>query len=138
VLLDQPTDGAELQAEHRRSLLSVATRKLAAAKTLAAGGLGAEAIGQAHACMIAVLRALAADVAEPEELPSARLLYEKLVPQGTVTLEQAALVSRADGLARAYADSTHPVSGEIVAAVIEDGKRLLEHAGGAHPNEGWQ
>ncbi|MCK4412666.1 MAG: DEAD/DEAH box helicase [Candidatus Eisenbacteria sp.] len=129
VLLDRPAGRPDLQAERRRRL-AVAARKLEAARTLAAAGLGAEAIAQGHACMTAALQAMTADATETEDLPSARLLYERLVPQGLLSLEQAALVSRADGLARAYSEATQPVPPGTVEAVLEDARGLLEHAAG--------
>lgn len=128
VLLERPAGRPDAQAERRRQRLSVATRKLEAARTLATAGLGAEAIAQAHACMTAALQAMTSDAADTEDLPSARLLYERLVPQGLLSLEQAALVSRADGLARAYSEATQPVPAETVGAVLEDARGLLEHA----------
>ncbi len=137
VLLDRPAGRPDVQAERRRHRMAVATRKLEAAQTLATAGLGAEAIAQGHACMTATLRAMTPDAADTEDLPSARLLYERLVPQGLLGLEQAALVSRAEGLARAYSEATQPVPSETVGAVLEDARELLKHAaglGGARPS----
>ena len=104
----------------------MAKRKLAAAETLAATHLGAEAISQAHACMIAAVRSLAVNEAAEDSVPPARLLYEILVPRGSLDLQQAALISRADGLAKAYADITQPVSPNTVQAVLGDARGLLE------------
>ncbi len=121
--------GEAVSAE-RAERQAVAHRKLAAARTLAAASLGAEAIEQACACMTEALRALVlgddSPSAQTQGLPPARLLYEVLVPRGLLTLEQSALVSRAEGLSRAYAGAAQPVGAELVQTVLGDAERLLE------------
>jgi superfamily II DNA or RNA helicase len=102
----------------------VAERKLRAAEAMAGAGLPAESIAAARDAMLAAVRGVAAGSAE-YDLPVARLLFEVLVPSGRLTLERAALVAKADGLARAYGESPAPVPPAIALAVLEDARRLV-------------
>ena len=56
--------------------------------------------------------------------PLTRLLFEILVPAGRLTLEQAALAAKADGLGRAYADAPVAPARATALAVVEDARRL--------------
>jgi len=138
VLLERPAGHEPRAAAERDERVSVAARKLAAARTLAAAGLGAEAIEQAHASMVAAMRALATGLGDqrpPAEgthgtddaqaLGAARLLYEILVPQGVLSLERAALISRAEGLARAYGTAPQAADRSLVETVLADAESLL-------------
>ena len=128
VILDRTTTAGDQQGAQRRQWLTVARRKLAAAEALAASSLGAEAIAQAHACMIAAVRSLVTDQDAVADLPPARLVYEILVPRGALDLEKAALISRAEGLATAYADVAQSVEPSTARTVITDAQALFEDA----------
>jgi len=125
VLLDRPGGEQELQHQQAEALLLVARRKLRAARQLATAQMPAEALGQAHAAMVAALQARAVSCGAAPDLPSPRLLYEILVPRQLLGLEQAALVSRAEGLARAYSDSLVPVPPPLLEAVLADAAALV-------------
>ena len=84
--------------------LTLASRKLRAARRLAEDDLGAEALAPISGALIAMARARAGDEAAAQ-LPPARLLYEALVPAGHLSPEQAALILRAEALAGAYGSS---------------------------------
>ncbi len=138
VLLERPARHEPRAAAERDERVSVAARKLAAARTLAAAGLGAEAIEQAHASMVAVMHALATGLSDGQRasegahgtddaqaLGAARLLYEILVPQGVLSLERAAMISRAEGLARAYGTAPQAADRGLVETVLADAESLL-------------
>ncbi|MFN7950617.1 MAG: helicase-related protein [bacterium] len=108
----------------RAELLAIAHRRLHAAETLLASELPSEALAQAHAAMEAAVRALDPD-AGGDTPHAARLLYEHLVPRGLFDLERAALVSRADGLARAFAELPVAPPRELVMAVVADARRIV-------------
>ncbi len=129
VLLDRRVDGAAQAAERRRQMLSVSKRKLSAARSLRSGGMGPEALEQASSAMHQAIRSLAPANGEVVEMVPARLLYEVLVPQGKLTLEQAGLIQRAEALARAYGTSTAPVPEGLLSQVIRDAEGLLERIG---------
>jgi hypothetical protein len=124
VLLEPGTGGAPHGGLRRDEHLFVARRKLAAARALQAAGAGAEAMAQAHACMLAVARSLATTDREAA-LATPRLLYEILVPRGDLRLEQVALISRAGELAAAYTDTALPAPEAQVATVIADAEGML-------------
>ena len=109
---------------------TLAARKLQAARKLADAELPAEALTQASSAMTHMLRALAPDPDQIGDVPPSRLLYETLVPRGILTLEQAAMISRAEGLSRAYTDSTLPVPPNLLQIVMADAQRLLQHLSG--------
>ncbi|MFH1844083.1 MAG: DEAD/DEAH box helicase [bacterium] len=121
-------DANERNRERRREFLRVAERKITAAQALAAAQFGAEALVHAHAGMLSTLRALSVDLDIDKGIPPARLLFEILVPHGTLNLEQAALVTRAEGLATAYADITQPLPENLIDTVLTDSLELLETA----------
>ena len=125
----------------RSEHLIVARRKLEAARVLLAAGAGAEAMAQAHACMLAVLRSLAYSIEGEtgdhaagdavDETPAAaglpvpRLLYEILVPRGILSLDQAARIGRAEGLASSYADVAAAPPADLVTEVLSDAEAFL-------------
>jgi len=82
----------------------------------------AAACGAAHAAV--------AGIEIDDELPTARLLFEVLVPQEALSLEQAAIITRAQGLARSYAETTAPVPEEMVRRVLADAEELVAWAEG--------
>ncbi len=119
------TDANPRRAEH----LAVARRKFTAASALRAAGAGAEAMAQAHACMLAVARSLACDDGERDpaaDLPPARLIYEVLVPRGLLSLEQAALIGRAEGLAASYTNVAQAAPEDLVEVVLADACGFME------------
>ncbi len=146
VVLDRGArEGGATEAE-RAHHLALAKRKLAAAQMLAKGGLGGEALGQAMAGMGAALRAMAAGeavadteiagtavadseapgtVAAGDRLPPVRLLYEVLVPRGRLSLEDAAKVSRAEALARAYEGVGGTPPADTVLEILEDTRAMI-------------
>jgi superfamily II DNA or RNA helicase len=128
VILDTGPASDSQAAEQRRESLAVAERKLAAAQTLCAANLGAEAIAQAHASMLASMRTIAAGHGLAVGLSPARLLYEIMVPRGHLSLGAAMLISRAEGLAAAYAEIAQPAPAEIARSVVVDAAALLEDA----------
>ncbi len=131
VLLERGGDASDTRDVERAAQQSLAERKLAAATTLASAGMGAEALEQAFAAMSAAMRAKAIDAGTVEGvsgLPPVRLLYEVLVPKGLLTLEDAARASKAEGLARAYANATLPAPAQMVRDVLEDARRMLAEA----------
>jgi hypothetical protein len=75
--------------------------------------------------MVAAVGGLAAGATEPD-LPAARLLFEILVPAGRLTLERAALVAKADGLARAYGGASVPPPAATAQSVLEDARRIVD------------
>ncbi len=78
------------------------------------------------AAMTAALRTMGlSEDLDTAELPPPRLLYEILVPQGKLTLEQAAQISRAEGLAQAYSQSTVAVPSALLSMVLSDAESLL-------------
>ena len=127
VLLDRTADPAAHETERQRSLLAVARRKLTAAKSLDEAGLGAEAIENASIAMLQAARALAPTNGSPAADVPARLLWEVLVPQQQLTLEQAGLIQRAEALARAYGNSDTPAAPALVSQVLTDAHQLLDH-----------
>jgi hypothetical protein len=129
-VFEQPLESGIASNAHQVEQIAVATRKIEAARTLADSGLGTESIALSCQAMHATLRALAANGADPEELPPARLLYEKLVPAEKLTLEQAAIISRADSLSHAYANSVQAVDQGLVGQILNDATRLLDELGG--------
>jgi hypothetical protein len=110
------------------------TSRSACHRTLAAAGLGAEAMVQASTAMLAAAcgaaHAAVAGIEIDDELPTARLLFEVLVPQEALSLEQAAIITRAQGLARSYAETTAPVPEEMVRRVLADAEELVAWAEG--------
>ena len=108
----------------REALMGVAGRKLGAAETMAVSGLGGEAVELARAAMEAALKAKALETGK-EAATLSGLLYEVLLPEGLITMEQAGLASRAEGVARAYAESPAPPPAALVGAVLEDAKTLV-------------
>ena len=59
-------------------------------------------------------------------LSPARLLYEIMVPGGHLSLGAAMLISRAEGLAAAYAEIAQPAPAELARSVVVDAAALLE------------
>jgi hypothetical protein len=112
------------EAERRAQARSVAERKLRAAEAMIAAELPAEAIAAARDAMLAAIGGLAPGAVEPD-LPAARLLFEILVPAGRLTLESAALVAKADGLARAYGVAAVPPPAATAPSVLEDARRIV-------------
>ncbi len=113
----------DIEVEGRRGAAALARRKLRAAEAMVAAGLPAEAIVAARDAMVAAVGGLAAGT-EPD-LPAARLLFEVLVPAGRLTLETAALVAKADGLARAYGSAAVPPLATTAQSVLEDARRIV-------------
>jgi hypothetical protein len=114
----------DARAERRREAAALAQRKLRAAEALVGSDLAAEAIVAARDAMVAAVSGLAA--ATESDLPAARLLFEILVPAGRLTLESAALVAKADGLARAYGSAAVPPPAAVAQSVLDDARRILE------------
>lgn len=132
VIFDSALSSPQEGALQRRKHLGLARRKLRAAQTLASADLGAEAAAQAfHAMLSAAIGAAyaAQDGLEiDEDMPTARLLYEVLVSRGVLSLEQAGIISRAEGLARTYAESTDPIPVDTLHRILVDAKSLVRWA----------
>ena len=128
-IFEQPVEGDTESNALQAEQLAVAARKIEAAKTLADSGLGTESIALSSQAMHATLRALITDETGSDDLPPARLLYEKLVPAERLTLEQAAIISRADSLSKAYANSVQTADPGLVGQILNDAKRLLVELG---------
>jgi superfamily II DNA or RNA helicase len=116
-------DGSHGETDRRVQTVLVAQRKLRAAEAMVSAGLPAEAIVAARDAMVAAVSGQAA--ATDPDLPAARLLFEVLVPTGRLTLERAALVAKADGLARAYGASSVPPPAATAQSVLEDARRIV-------------
>jgi superfamily II DNA or RNA helicase len=113
------------EADGRRAeLAQVARRRMKAAESMAATDMGAEALSMAASAVEAALRAAAADDGNGA-LGATRLLHEVLLPGNLVTVEQAGMAAKVEGLARAYAESTVPPPTPLVAAVLDDARGLL-------------
>jgi hypothetical protein len=117
----------DAEGERRREAAALARRKLRAAEAMVAAELPAEAIVAARDAMMAAVSGLGAGT-EPD-LPAARLLFEILVPAGRLTLEQAALVAKADGLARAYGGAAVPPPTSAAQSVLADARRVVGDLG---------
>jgi hypothetical protein len=105
----------------------VARRRLLAARRLAEAGLGAEALEKAHSAMQARLRALLPEGGDvPEGAALSRAVYERLLPEGRVTLLQASALGRVGDLARAYADRDVETPPLLVSQAIEEAARFVE------------
>lgn len=109
----------------REALKAVTDRRLKAAENMAEAGLGAEAVEMAHSAMEAALKIKALPLGK-EAADLSGLLYEILLPAGLISMEQAGLASRAEGIARAYAESAVPPPGDLVGAVIEDTRAIVK------------
>ncbi|MBI5487030.1 MAG: DEAD/DEAH box helicase [Deltaproteobacteria bacterium] len=118
------TGELDTAAERRREAAALAQRKLKAAEAMIGAELPAEAIAAARDAMLAAVSGLAPGATEPD-LPAARLLFEVLVPAGHLTLENAALVAKADGLARAYGAAAVPPPVATAHSVLEDARRIV-------------
>ena len=124
-----PAPAAGAADPRREALMGVAGRKLRAAGSMAESGLGGEAAELARAAMEAALKAKALGTGK-EAATLSGLLYEVLLPEGLITMEQAGLASRAEGVARAYAESPAPPPDALVHAVLEDAKTLVHAMAG--------
>jgi HEPN domain-containing protein len=108
-------------------LVRVARRRLLAARRLAEAGLGAEAMEKAFAAMQARLRALLPEGGDvPEGAALSRAVYERLLPEGRVTLEQASALGRVGDLARAYADRDVETPPPLVSQALDDAARFVQ------------
>jgi hypothetical protein len=126
-VVSAPREAAAVEDRRKEELTRVARRRLAAARKLAEAGMGAEAIPLAHEAMLTRLRAaLPADADAPDPAGLLRAVYERLLPEGTVTLDQAGAVGRVGDLARAYADRDAEVPAPIVSRVLEEAAALVE------------
>jgi len=132
VIHDGAVTTSDTAREQRVPRFNLAQRKLKAASTLAVAGLGAEALAQASSAMLAAACSAACTAVKvieiDDEMPTARLLFEVLVTRDVLDLEQAAIIARADGLARAYAETTEPVPEETVSRVLTDAEGLVAWA----------
>jgi hypothetical protein len=116
--------GAAAETERRAHAALVAARRLRAAEAMVAADLSCEAVSTARDAMLAAVGGLTPEP-PPADLPPARLLFEVLVPSGHLTLELAALVAKADGLARAYGTAAVPPPMGIALSVIDDARRIV-------------
>jgi superfamily II DNA or RNA helicase len=107
----------------RREQLTLAARKLRAARRLADDELGGEALVPISGALIAMARARAEDDASAA-LPPVRLLYEVLVPAEHLSPEQAALILRAEALASAYGQSADAPPDALLQAVLREATEL--------------
>ena len=124
---------APAEADGRRAeLAQVARRRMKAAESMAASDMGAEALSMAASAVEAALRAAAADDGNGA-LGATRLLHEVLLPGNLVTVEQAGMAAKVEGLARAYAESTVPPPTPLVAAVLDDARGLLASLAASPP-----
>ncbi len=129
ILWDQVADSSSGEGVQRDRWLQIANRKLKAARMLAASELGAEALANASAGLLATACSAAGALEIDEQMAASQLLFEILVPQEILNLEQAAIISRAEGLAQSYANATQSVPESTMQMVLEDAEKFLEWAG---------
>ncbi len=111
--------------------LGAVMRALAVDAGLAAdAGLAVDAGLAADAAATNASADMDTDTDTLDGLPPVRLLYEVLVPRGLLTLEDAAKISRAEGLARAYAGLDPPAPAQVVDEVLADARRMVTKATG--------
>jgi hypothetical protein len=126
VLLDRSEDLGGAADPRSGELTEVARRRLMAATKLAEAGMGTEAVVQAHAAMLARVRALLPrdrDTDDPTALNAA--VYEVLLAEETITLDQAGALSRAGDLCRIFADREAPVPEALVTRTLQEAAAFI-------------
>lgn len=127
VLLDRAGDVGGPADPRIAELSEVARRRLLAATKLAEAGLGTEAVVQAHAAMLARVRALLPrdrETDDPVALNAA--VYEVLLAEETITLDQAGALSRAGDLCRIFADREAPVPDALVGSTLAEAAAFID------------
>jgi len=126
ILLDRSEDVGGAADPRFGELTEVARRRLKAAMKLAEAGMGTEAVVQAHAAMLARVRALLPrdrDSDDPTALHAA--VYEVLLAEETITLDQAGALSRAGDLCRIFADREAPVPKALATRTLEEAAAFI-------------
>jgi len=115
-------------AAERAARLTAAARKIEAAALLAANLAPAEALGLGRDAMVLCCRAVSDDVAADDPAALLALIYGRLVPAGRLFAEHASALARASEVSRAFSTSAIVPPPDLVASVLSDARKLLDHA----------